>query len=95
MSEKLASLLPNALPSPWEQLLRDSPLRPPSDFQKRVMAQVAHLPQTNTSAAPLQRPGVYQITRLLQGLALTAAAMAGFAQLLVFGFGIWSAGTAG
>ncbi len=95
LPNQLSKSLPTPLPSPWEQLLSDSPLLPPADFPTRVMAQVAHMPQAKTRALPLQRSAFYKITRLLQSLALTAAALAGFAQLVVFGFGVWSAGTAG
>lgn len=73
----------------WDELLQDGLITPPADFHARVMAQV--MQQTLLPvAAP---PG--RIRLGLQALALSAAAIAGLTQLVIFSFGIWSATAAG
>lgn len=70
----------------WDNWLRDGLVTPPADFHTKVMARVALIP----FAAPPNR-----VRLAAEVLAVSAAALAGLAQLAMFSFGIWSATAAG
>lgn len=73
----------------WDNWLRDGLVTPSVDFHTKVMARVAQLAPQPVAA----RPG--RLMLAAQALALSAAALAGLAQLAMFSFGIWSATAAG
>lgn len=70
----------------WDDWLRDGLVTPPADFHAKVMAQVV-------LQSPHLRRG--RVRLAAEVFALSAAAMAGLAQLAIFSFGIWSATAAG
>ena len=66
-----------------DSLVEELSHEPPDDFLEAVMQRIDDLP------LPVRAPRAD-----LQWLALIAAALAGFAQLAAFLFGIWAASTA-
>jgi hypothetical protein len=76
---------------PLDALVLRTAMPPPSGFADRVMARLPN----DAPSVPTQPSAGARLRRASTTLALTASALAGFSQVLIYIFGVWLATSTG